>query len=68
MITYDTIVEDKDNKEYDNITYDNIRYDSNTIVKDKDNKYLRKTHKSSKVKASQNKVLSLPRPSRQASK
>ena len=68
MITYDTIVEDKDNKEYNNITYDNIRYDSNTIVKDKDNKYSRKTHKSSKVKASQNKVLSSPRPSRQASK
>jgi hypothetical protein len=60
MITYDTIVEDKDNERYDN-----IGYDSNTIVKDKDNKHSRKTHKSSKVKASQNKALSSPR---QASK
>jgi hypothetical protein len=65
MITYDTIVEDKDNKQYDNITHDNIGYDSNTIVKDKDNKHSRKTHESSKVKASQNEVLSSPR---QASK
>jgi hypothetical protein len=56
MITYDTIVEDKDNKQYDNTTYDDIGYDSNTIVKDKDNKHSRKTHKSSKVKASQNEV------------
>jgi hypothetical protein len=56
MITYDTIVEDKDNERYDN-----VRYDSDTIVKDKDNKHSRKTHESSKVKASQNEVLSSPR-------